>query len=139
MDEFVFNVLTTFKLMWKRGQGLESHLHVTDRISRESNSGPLSTCTWRVVYPLYQDGSSCFAYLHCCLLFLLLIVGVSVFGPCFVNQYLMSFSCCYHLGVDERAGCATLNVYLMSCDCQCSVALPYGTVGWSAVFDSGIY
>ena len=26
----------------------------------------------------------------------------------------------------------------MSCDCPCSVALPHGTVGWSAVCDCGI-
>ena len=33
----------------------------------------------------------------------------------------------------ERAGCFTLFVFLMSCDCYCSVALPHGAVGWSVV------
>ena len=36
-----------------------------------------------------------------------------------------------HLGEEERAGCFTLIVLLMSCDC--CVALPHSTVGWSAV------
>ena len=40
---------------------------------------------------------------------------------------------CNHLDGKERAGCFTLIVFLMSCDCKCSVALPRGAVGWSAV------
>ena len=28
--------------------------------------------------------------------------------------------------------------FLVSCDCSCSLALPHGGVGWSAVFDCGI-
>ena len=35
----------------------------------------------------------------------------SVFRPCFVMQF------CYHLAEEERDGCFTLFVYLMSCDC----------------------
>ena len=38
----------------------------------------------------------------------------------------------------ERAVCFTLTVFLMSCDRQCSVALPYGAVFWSAVCACGI-
>ena len=38
----------------------------------------------------------------------------------------------------DRAGCFTLIVFLMSCGCKCSVALPLGAVGWSAVCDCGI-
>ena len=38
----------------------------------------------------------------------------------------------------ERAGCFTLTVFLMSCGSQCSVALPHGAEGWSAVCDCGI-
>ena len=30
-------------------------------------------------------------------------------------------------------------VYLQSCDCKCSVSLPHGVVGWSAVCDCGIF
>ena len=37
----------------------------------------------------------------------------------------------------ELAGCFALTVYLMYCDSQCSVTLPDGAVGWSAVCDSG--
>ena len=42
------------------------------------------------------------------------------------------------LAEEERAGCFTVIVCLMSCDCQCSVALPRAAVGLSAVCDCGI-
>ena len=38
----------------------------------------------------------------------------------------------------KRAGCFALTVFRMSCDSQCSVALPHGAVAWSAVCDCGI-
>ena len=63
VSEFVFNVLSTYEVIWRRCQGLESHLR--DWMSRESNSEPLGTR--RVVYPLHHDGSSYFAYFYCCL------------------------------------------------------------------------
>ena len=37
-----------------------------------------------------------------------------------------------------RAACFALIVFLVSCDSQCSVALPHSVVGWSAVCDCGI-
>ena len=40
--------------------------------------------------------------------------------------------------MEEIASCFTLGVFLMLCDCYCSVALPHGAVGWSAVCDCGI-
>ena len=43
-----------------------------------------------------------------------------MFGHCFVIQHFR-----------ERDGCFTLIVFLMTY--QCSVALPNGAVGWSAV------
>ena len=51
------------------------------------------------------------------------------------------FFFCNHLDREERAGYFTLIVFLtylltyllMSYDCYCSVALPHGAVGWSAV------
>ena len=36
-----------------------------------------------------------------------------MFGPCFVIQYLV----CNHLAEEERAGCFTLIVFLLSCGC----------------------
>ena len=39
--------------------------------------------------------------------------------------------------ITSEPGCFTLIVFLMSCDCKCSVALPHGAVGWSAVCDCG--
>ena len=44
--------------------------------------------------------------------------GVSVFGPCFVIQYFVSFYFCRYLDREERAGFLTLICLLMmSCDC----------------------
>ena len=40
-----------------------------------------------------------------------------MFGPCFVKQHLMSFQFYDHLDEEERAGCFTLIVFLMPCDC----------------------
>ena len=61
-----------------------------------------------------------------------------MFGPSFVIQYFASFWFSNHLDGEERAGCFTLTIFLMSCDSRCSVALPDGAVGWSAVCDCGI-
>ena len=35
----------------------------------------------------------------------------------------------------ERVGCFALTVFLMFYDSECSLALPRGAVGWSAVCD----
>ena len=48
---------------------------------------------------------------------------------------LCHFQFCNHLEEEERAGCFAFIVLQMSCFCICSVALPYGAVGWSAVCD----
>ena len=58
-----------------------------------------------------------------------------MFGPCFVIKY---FVFCNHLDGEEKAGCFTLSVFLVSCDSKCSVALPHGVMGYSAVCDCGI-
>ena len=39
---------------------------------------------------------------------------------------------------EVKAGCFAFIVLQMSCYCKCSVALPCGAVGWSAVYDCGI-
>ena len=61
-----------------------------------------------------------------------------MFDPCFVIQYLVSINFCNHLDWEERVGCYDLTVFLMSCDGQCSLALPCGAIGWSVVCDFGI-
>ena len=61
-----------------------------------------------------------------------------MFVPCFVIQYFVSFWFCNHLDWEERAGCFVITFFLMSCDSQCSVALPYGAVGWSVLCACGI-
>ena len=73
-----------------------------------------------------------------CLLFLPLFVG----GLCLV---LVFFFIQYFVLLvlqspvwEMRVGCFTLIVFLRSCGCLCSVALPHGTICWSAVCDCGI-
>ena len=55
-----------------------------------------------------------------------------------VSITLCPFLICNHLEEEERAGCIAFIVLRMSCNCVCSVALPRGAVGWSAVCDCGI-
>ena len=43
-----------------------------------------------------------------------------------------------HLDEEESVGCFVLIVFLVSCDCLCSVGLPGGADGWSSVCDCGI-
>ena len=51
---------------------------------------------------------------------------------------LCPFLFCNHLGEEEKAGCLAFMVLQMSFYCKCSVALPYDSMGWSAVCDYGI-
>ena len=64
--------------------------------------------------------------------------GGSVIFLCFGMHYFVSFVFCNHLEEEERAGCFVFIVFPVSCYCICSMALPYGAVGWSAVCDCGI-
>ena len=48
----------------------------------------------------------------------------------------MSVLVCNHL--EEEGGCFAIIVSQMYCYCKCSVALPHGAVGWSAMCDCGI-
>ena len=41
---------------------------------------------------------------------------------------------CNHLAREEKAGCFTSIVILMSCHCYCSLTLPHDVMGWSAVW-----
>ena len=70
------------------------------------------------------------------------------FHQCIINEYnikvynylitvLSKF--CNHLDEEEIAGCFAFIVFLMSCDCWCSVNLPNSALGWSAVCDCGIF
>ena len=54
----------------------------------------------------------------------------------FVGFCNCSMLCCALLDGEERAGCFTLNVFLVSRDC--CVALPQDATGLSAVCDCGI-
>ena len=51
---------------------------------------------------------------------------------------LCPFLFCKHLDEEERAGCFALFVLLVSCYCQCSVALPRAAKGLSSMCDCGI-
>ena len=52
-----------------------------------------------------------------------------MFVPCFVVHIFESFLVCNHLAGEERTDCFATFVFLVSCDCYCSVALPHGAVG----------
>ena len=69
----------------------------------------------------------------------LIVCGSFVFVPCFAIQYLLSILVLHSFAREERADCFILIVFLLSCDCKCSVYLPHGVVGWSAVCDCGIF
>ena len=51
---------------------------------------------------------------------------------------LCPFYFCNYLEEEERAGCFAFIVLRMSCYCECSVTLPQGAMGCSAVCDVGI-
>ena len=55
-----------------------------------------------------------------------------------VLNFLSSFAVTMYLIGEVRAGCFTLIVFLLLCGCLCSVSLPHGAVGWSAVCECGI-
>ena len=46
---------------------------------------------------------------------------------------LCPFKFCNHLEEEEKACCFAIIVLQMYCYCKCSVVLPQGVVGWSAV------
>ena len=48
------------------------------------------------------------------------------------------FQVCNHLEEEEIAFCFAIIVLQMYCYYKCSVALPHGAVGWSAVYDCSI-
>ena len=52
-------------------------------------------------------------------------------------QYLVSFLILQSLSIskEESARCFTFIVLWVSCDCECSVALPRGAMAWIAVCD----
>ena len=51
---------------------------------------------------------------------------------------LCPFWFCNNLEEEERAGCFAFVVLRMSSYCMCSLTLPHGAVGWSAVYDCSI-
>ena len=71
-------------------------------------------------------------------MYLLLLVGEFIFDSCSVMHYFVSFLVFSHLNGEERVGCFTLIVFLMSCDCYSSDALALRCCG-SAVCDCGIF
>ena len=60
-------------------------------------------------------------------------VVLDCINSCSLHPYLL----CNHLDEQERAGSFVLTVFLMSCYCYCSVAIPCGALGWSALCDCG--
>ena len=74
-----------------------------------------------------------------CLMCFPLFVGVlSVFVFVLLCNTLCPFWFSNRLIEEEKAGCFAIIVLHMYCYYKCSVALPRGVVGWSAVCDCGI-
>ena len=65
----------------------------------------------------------------------LIVCGGAVLVFVLVCINLCPLYVCNHLDEKERAGCLAFNVFRMPFYSKCSVALPYGAVAWSAVFD----
>ena len=57
---------------------------------------------------------------------------------CFVMHYFVSIIVLHHLEEEDKAGCFDIIVLQIYCYYKCSVALPQGAVGWSAVCNCGI-
>ena len=72
---------------------------------------------------------------------LLLLIYCLMYFPLFVGALCLSlFGIHYFMSLEEEegAGCFAFKVLQMYCSCKCSVALPRGAVGWSAVGNCGI-
>ena len=57
------------------------------------------------------------------------ICGGSVLVFVLLCISLCSFYFCKHIDEEENDSCFALIVFLVSCDCKCSVALPHDAVG----------
>ena len=62
-----------------------------------------------------------------------------MFGFVYFCITVCPFKVCNHLEEEEKASCCAIIVLQMYCYYKCSVALPRGVMGWSAVCDCGIY
>ena len=67
-----------------------------------------------------------------------IVCGGSVFVFDLLCITLCPFKFCNHLEEVEKSGCFAFIVLQTSCYCKCSMALPHGALGWSAVCDFGI-
>ena len=67
----------------------------------------------------------------CTFLLLMVFVGGGgfVFGPCFAMQYLLAFLVMRSSHPEERAGCFTLFVFLLSLTISAVIVLPRGSMG----------
>ena len=63
-------------------------------------------------------------------------IQIKLFGNLCIT--LCPFLFCNHLEEEEKAGCFAVIVLQMYCYYKCSVALPHGAMGWSAVYECGI-
>ena len=70
---------------------------------------------------------------------LLLLIHCIVLLLWFVGVIICVWALFYYaVQQGERAGCFTLVVFLVDCDCSCYADLPRGAVDWSALCDCGI-
>ena len=67
-------------------------------------------------------------------MYFLLFVGVLCLSFCFAMHYFVSLLVLQSSSREREAGCFAFIIVQMNCYYKCSVALPHGAVGWSAVF-----
>ena len=86
-----------------------------------------------------RSGAVVLLLLIYCLVCFPLFVGALCFVFVLLCIALCPFWFCGHLEEEERTGYFAVVVLQVCCCCGCSVALPRGAVGWSAVCDCDIY
>ena len=79
------------------------------------------------IWPQKNIQNLTFLLIHC-LMYFKIFVGVLCFFFLFFLFYYASL-CVLSIFVNTMTRCFALTVFLMSCDCKCSVALPHDAVG----------
>ena len=125
----MFHYITDIPLISYLSQFWGNHIFISYRILSPFSIN--QTLVW------LRQCLCCWFIVYCC-------CESFVFGTCFVMKCLVPILVLQSSRgrierEREKAGCFTLIVFLLSCDYSCSLALPHDAVGWSAVYECGIF